>query len=83
MDTTTQRGLGWEHQKRRAALLPHAYGQPCPWCGETMERWQRLDLDHTVPRAHGGTVGDRIMHRACNRERGEGATDRAAPSRDW
>ena len=31
MATTTQQGLGWTHQKRRAALLAaHEDGTPCP-----------------------------------------------------
>jgi hypothetical protein len=68
--TTTQRGLGYQHQQRRKHLLPHAYGTPCPMCGDIMEHGDLLDLDHTIPRALGGTVGDRIVHRTCNRAAG-------------
>src|SRR5664279_5591741 len=52
--TSTQRGMGSEHQKRRKMLLPLAYGMPCPlpYCGHAiMQSWQKLDLDHTLPRA--------------------------------
>jgi hypothetical protein len=69
--TTTERGLGADHQRRRKALLPHAYGRPCPMCGHPMLEGQALDLDHTLPRALGGTVGDRIVHSRCNRRAGQ------------
>lgn len=68
--TTTARGLGSEHQKMRAALLPKAYGCPCPLCGRVMLQGQALDLDHSLPRAFGGRVGDRITHARCNRGQG-------------
>lgn len=68
--TTTERGYGSAHQRKRDALLPHAYGQPCPMCGRVMVYGQALDLDHTVPLALGGRDGDRIAHARCNRSRG-------------
>lgn len=69
--STTQRGLGWEHQRLRARLLPHAYGTPCPLCGRAMLKGQDLDLDHATPRAlGGGLAGARIVHRHCNRSHG-------------
>lgn len=62
---------GWEHKRRRDALLPLAYGQVCPGtCGRVMTRDMRLELDHSVPLALGGTVGDRIMCASCNRSSG-------------
>lgn len=62
---------GWEHKRRREALLPLAYGKVCPGsCGRVMTKDMRLELDHTVPLALGGTVGDRIMCARCNRSRG-------------
>ena len=99
--TTTERGLGREHQQRRAALLPGALGTRCPgvgkWagrCGVLMVDPRRMDLDHTVPRALGGTVGDRIVCSRCNRSAGatlgnqlrrrvRTAARTVAPSRDW
>ena len=69
--TTTSRGLGWEHQKRRAAGLPFAYGRLCALCGEVMLEGQPLDLDHSTPRAHDpASVGDRFVHASCNRSAG-------------
>jgi 5-methylcytosine-specific restriction endonuclease McrA len=72
--TSTERGMGIEHQRRRAELLPKAYGTSCPLCGRVMLRGQVLHLDHTVPRSKGGTVGDRIVHGPCNVSRGNGTT---------
>lgn len=70
--TTTQRGLGHRHQALRRALLPHAYGTPCPRCGRLMLHGQELDLDHVeLPRALGGRPGTgRMAHRHCNRSAG-------------
>lgn len=69
---TTAAGLGWEHQKLRARLLPYAYGTLCPMCGRVMLRSQRLDLDHAIPRVHGGHNGPRrIVHASCNRRAGQ------------
>ncbi len=86
--TTTARGLGHEHQKRRAKLLrSHIDGTPCAWCGEPMYLAQDLDADHSVPRALGGTHADRLLHAACNRSRGDGTratmTRALVTSRDW
>jgi len=61
---------GYQHQKRRAALLTHAYGKPCPLCGAVMLPGQRLQLDHSIPLALGGTTGDRIVHGRCNERAG-------------
>lgn len=61
---------GYQHQKRRAALLARAYGQPCPLCGNVMLPGQRLHLDHSLPLALGGSTGDRITHGRCNERAG-------------
>lgn len=55
------------HQLRRRALLPNAYGQPCPRCGRVMLQGQPLDLDHGDPGA-AGYLG--IVHAGCNRRAG-------------
>lgn len=70
--STTERGLGWDHQKRRAAALKvFREGEPCPLCGYPMSRRQRLDLDHVTPRVLGGTDGpSRMAHATCNRRAG-------------
>lgn len=63
MASTTARGYGYDHQKLRVALLPYAYGKPCPKCGLTMKRGEPLDLGHTDDRR--GYTG--IEHADCNR----------------
>jgi hypothetical protein len=56
----------WRHQKMREALLPAAYGMPCPFCGGLMLPGQSLDLDH-MP----GQESYRGMaHAKCNRRDG-------------
>lgn len=71
---------GWPHRRRRAALLPYAYGRPCPMCDEVMLRSQRLDLDHSTPLVLGGTQGDRIVHASCNRSAGASLGNRLRAS---
>ena len=71
MASTTARGYGYAHQRLRAALLPQAYGKPCPRCGETMERGQDLDLGHTDDRT--GYQG--MEHASCNRRDGADKTN--------
>jgi hypothetical protein len=59
---TTKGGWGNQHQKLRKALLPSAYGTPCVRCGQPMQPWQELHLDHNDTRT--GWLG--FSHRACN-----------------
>jgi 5-methylcytosine-specific restriction endonuclease McrA len=70
--TTTQAGLGYAHQKARAAALAaFRDGTPCPYCPYPMYRWQALELDHVIPRALGGISGPvRLAHAVCNRRAG-------------
>jgi 5-methylcytosine-specific restriction endonuclease McrA len=72
--TTTQRGLGRQHQLQRKRLLRTALGTWCPLrlpgCDGLMINPSRMDLDHTIPRALGGTTGDRIVCSHCNRSAG-------------
>ncbi|MFJ9114470.1 endonuclease domain-containing protein [Streptomyces sp. NPDC102394] len=65
-NTTTAQGYGYSHQALRRALLPDAYGKPCPHCGKPMLRGQSLDLDHTPDRS--GYRG--MAHASCNRADG-------------
>ncbi len=82
---------GTAHQKRRAELLPAAYGTPCPRCGEIMFDTDDLDLGHSVDVAlDPHAVGDRIEHAHCNRSAGGRlgydlnlAESRYRPSRVW
>ena len=72
--TTTQRGLGAEHQAARRRALAHLTanpGQPCLRCGQPMTINMPLDYDHQLPRALGGASGPRALaHRHCNRSHG-------------
>lgn len=82
------RPRGHEHRRKRAELLPLAYGNPCPLCGELMLRGQKLDLDHSRPFARGNTgPGDRMTHASCNRSKGASEGNRRRrrrpSSRDW
>jgi hypothetical protein len=71
--TTTEKGLGYAHQRLRKALLSSLVpGSRCPRCGEAMlPHIQALDLDHAVPRSQGGAGGpSRLAHASCNRRHG-------------
>lgn len=77
--TTTQKGLGWEHQEQRRKLLrAHVDGTPCGHCGQPMFKWQALDADHELARAHGGRKANRLLHASCNRSRKDGTRDNPA-----
>lgn len=86
--TTTEAGLGWEHQQNRTRLLQrHRDGTKCWWCNRPMFKAkkanfdrQALDADHSKARANGGTKADRLLHGSCNRSRGKGDRDHQRPS---
>jgi hypothetical protein len=59
---TTKGGWGNQHQKLRKQLLPQAYGKPCVRCGQPMQPWQELHLDHNDDRT--GWLG--FSHSVCN-----------------
>jgi 5-methylcytosine-specific restriction endonuclease McrA len=81
MATTTSRGLGWQHQKRRAVLLRLLIdGTLCWWCGKPMYRSQDLSADHSIARAKGGRIADRLLHTPCNQQRGDGSKDHLRPA---
>ena len=69
--STTQRGLGAEHQRLAKQVL--AEEKTCWICGESARPDDPLEVDHVVPRAEGGaTVRSnlRAAHASCNRSRG-------------
>ena len=69
--TTTQRGLGYDHQRtRRERLAQLRDGDPCPRCGGPMFRGQYLDLDDFPGRVFGGPQVKLLAHRSCNRRAG-------------
>lgn len=86
--TTTEKGLGWQHQKARNYLMSrHRDGTACWWCGQPMYRdkvrnWdgESLAADHTLARANGGTHADRLLHGICNKQRQDGHNDHQRPA---
>lgn len=74
--TTTQKGLGWDHQQNRKRLLKALVdGTPCEYCGRPMFKTQELDADHELARNHGGRKANRLLHASCNRRRKDGSND--------
>ncbi len=74
--------LGTDHRKLRAKLLPAALGTPCPSCGATLDA--TAQLDHVVPRAHGGAATEdnvRFLCAPCNQLRGAQLGGRTAHQR--
>lgn len=66
-----QRGYDNKHLKARARALPHAYGTPCPRCGEPMLEGQALDWGHSEDlAANPHARADRMEHASCNRAAG-------------
>lgn len=49
---------------------------------EASRNWDGRGLqgDHTIARAVGGTVADRLLHGTCNGERGDGSRDSERPA---
>ena len=78
-----------EHRKARKALLPYAYGNPCPKCGLLMLYGQALDCDDIVPLVLGGThdiSNKQMTHSRCNRSAGATLGNQLRgnrASRDW
>lgn len=76
--STTQRGLGHQHQRaRKAALAALRDGDPCARCEQRgvyhpMYRAAAslLDLDDFPGRMFGGPQVKRLSYRACNRSHG-------------
>jgi 5-methylcytosine-specific restriction protein A len=62
--TTTERGLGWRYQQKRARILARDRGI-CWICGLPAA----TTIDHVIPRARGGSSDDdnlRAAHGRCN-----------------
>jgi hypothetical protein len=74
--TTTEAGLGWEHQQaRKLALAMLRDGiDCCPRCGRPMFRRQTLHLDdfpsRAIARRFGITPVKRLSHAKCNMSAG-------------
>lgn len=86
--TTTEKGLGWEHQKNRDRLMAvHADGSPCWWCGKPMYReaarnhdGMPLAADHGHARHYGGAKANQLLHFTCNSSRQQGDRDDERPA---
>lgn len=70
--TTTERGLGGDHQAdKRRLLAQHREGTACWRCGQPMFKSQGLERDHVIDRARGGAQGPAVLaHMECNRAAG-------------
>ena len=84
--TTTERGLGSEHQREKRVQkrdLSARPGLPCPRCGGPMyatpeqaaaaglpRRLRYIDLDDFPGRIYGGVQVKLLAHRYCNRSAG-------------
>jgi 5-methylcytosine-specific restriction protein A len=69
--TTTQRGLGHDHQLLRRQVLSEEF--VCWICGKPAQRGDPLTADHLVSRARGGDnmrSNYRAAHLSCNSRRG-------------
>ena len=74
--TARQRGYDSAHEARRKALLPGAYGQPCPRCHLPMLPGQDLYFGHTVARSvDPSSRADHFEHRHCNESAGAASID--------
>jgi 5-methylcytosine-specific restriction endonuclease McrA len=70
--STTQRGLGAEHQRLAKQVLTEE--KTCWVCGGQARAGDPLEVDHVVPRSRGGaTVRSnlRAAHASCNRGRSD------------
>lgn len=72
----------------------HVDGSPCEWCGRPMYldptlNWDydptrnqmtgQLQGDHSLPRSrYTNSIADRLLHRSCNSQRGDGSNDHLA-----
>lgn len=68
-------GMDWRHQKRRRQLNAQLKdGELCWWCGRPMYREHVLHADHSTSRKYAGidAAADRLLHGACNEQRGAG-----------
>lgn len=77
-DAPIRRGqkYGQAHKKQRNSLLLHLRdGEQCGWCGRLMTRDMILHADHTIEGQH----ATRLLHAACNEQRGDGLEDYRAP----
>ena len=69
--TTTQRGLGWDHQQAAAQILNGA--ELCAHCGQPGTEADPLEAGHRTARANGGSndiTNYQPEHRSCNRSKG-------------
>ncbi len=68
-------GMGSRHQRQRQRLNAQLIdGTPCWWCGRPMDRTHDLHADHSESRKFAGpnVLADRLLHGACNEQRGHG-----------
>ena len=68
--TTTQRGLGWQHQKRARRVVANV--EQCPRCGQAPTKDNPITAHHTTARAKGGADSELMpLCRRCNSQIGD------------
>ena len=72
--STTQRGYGWRHQKRRDRLIKlHRDGNECEYCGRPMYRNRERNFDGASLNADHealdkANLANRLLHDTCNKK---------------
>lgn len=66
--TTTEQGLGWQHQQRRSELILGAIGTNCPDCGRVMVSASEMVADHSTQDR--SRPADRVHCRPCSDRQG-------------
>jgi len=77
----TRLGRHPELHPREAQLLKVQQGR-CPWCGLLFTSEDRREIDHIVPRSHGGKddpINRQLLHRHCHDAKS--AVDGSTPTR--
>jgi hypothetical protein len=86
-----QTGLDHQHDLNRGRLMVrHTDGRRCWWCGRPMYKDPKrnfdghpLEADHSKSRSRygaGNTHADRLLHKKCNIQRGDGTHDDQRPT---
>ena len=68
--STTQRGLGWRHQRKATQVTADV--EVCPRCGQPPTKDNPITAHHTVARAKGGADSPLVpLCRRCNSQIGD------------
>jgi hypothetical protein len=69
--SSSARGLGWAHSRRKQNDPAYQAATVCHWCGRPFTTADPKTADHLTPRKHGGDDGPIVAaHASCNSSRG-------------